>query len=129
MDITEKIDSIISEATVPSQGAILSAMSKGLEDVKDITGKVGMSLWHYFNLKIVGKKNKNTVNTAKVFNSSKSNKLADELWFRIGKSVEDSEALDDKGLKKLKSNFYSIVNKWDKVYTYDKKVNAWEFTG
>jgi hypothetical protein len=126
MDITDKIDSLL-EATVPSQGNIRSTMAKGLKDVPDITGRVAMSLWHYFDLKIVG--NKNTQNGAKIFNSSKSNKLADELWYRIGKSVEDSEQLAPDGLKKLKNNFYSIVNKWDKVYTYNKDSKAWEFTG
>ena len=135
MDITEKIDGIIGEATVPSRQGIRSEMAKGLEDVPDITGRVAMALHHYFDLKIVKGKtygnspSSNMTNTGLIFKSQSSNKLADELWYRIGKNVEDSEMLSDDGLKKLKSNFYKIVGKWSKVYTFDNKTNAWRFTG
>lgn len=124
MSVTDKIDKLLNEATVPSQQGIRSEMAKGLKDVSDITSQVSMSLWHYFNLKIVG-----GVNQGKIFKSQSSNKLADELWHRIGKKVEDSEYLADEGLKKLKSNFYSIIGKWGKVYTFNQKLKAWEFTG
>jgi hypothetical protein len=134
MDITDKIDSIL-ESTVPSQQAIASEMAKGLKDVSDITSKVAMSLWHYFNLKIVGgnkypgKGTSGTINQGKIFKSQSSNKLSDELWYRIGKNIEDGEYLADEGLKKLKSNFYSIIGKWGKLYSYNEKMKAWEFTG
>jgi len=135
MDITDKIDSIINEATVPSQQGIRSEMAKGLKDVPDITGRVAMALYHYFDLKIVkgktygGSSGSNMTNTGLVFKSQSSNKLADELWYRIGKNVEDSEMLSDDGLKKLKKNFYGIVGKWSKVYSFDNKANAWRFIG
>jgi len=135
MSVTEKIDKILDEATVPSQQGIRSEMAKGLKDVSDITSQVAMSLWHYFNLKIVGantypgKGTSGVVNQGKIFKSQSSNKLADELWYRIGRKVEDSEHLTDDGLKKLKSNFYSIIGKWGKVYTFNQKLKSWEFTG
>lgn len=134
MDITDKIDSIL-ESTVPSQQAISSEMAKGLKDVSDITNKVAMGLWHYFNLKIVGgnaypgKGTSGVINQGKIFKSQSSNKLSDELWYRIGRKLEDSEYLTDEGLKKLKANFYSIIGKWGKLYSYNEKVKAWEFTG
>jgi len=135
MSVTDKIDKILNEATVPSQNAIRSEMAKGLKDVSDITSQVAMSLWHYFNLKIVGsgtypgKGTSGTYNQGKIFKSQSSNKLADELWYRIGRTVEDGEYLTDQGLKKLKSNFYSIIGKWGKLYTFNQKLKAWEFTG
>lgn len=129
MDITNKIEGLLGEATVPSQGGIRTALGKGLKGVDDIVFKVSMSLWHYFDLKIVGIKNPNTETTAKIFKTQSSKKLADELWQRVGKNVEDSEQLDDSGIKKLKKNFYALVNKWEKVYTYNSKANGWEFTG
>lgn len=138
MDITDKIDSIL-ESTVPSQQAISSEMAKGLKDVSDITNKVAMGLWHYFNLKIIGGNTyprsvktgltSGVINQGKIFKSQSSNKLSDELWYRIGRKLEDSEYLTDEGLKKLKANFYSIIGKWGKLYSYNEKVKAWEFTG
>lgn len=135
MSVIYKIDKILGEATVPSQQGIRSEMAKGLKDVPEYTSSVAMALWHYFNLKIVGSgtyPNKGTsgvVNQGKIFKSQSSNKLADELWYRIGRKVEDSEHLTDQGLKKLKANFYSIIGKWGKLYTYNEKLKAWEFTG
>ena len=96
MSVTDKIDKLL-EATVPSQSAIRSGMAKGLKDVPE-TSQIAMALWHYFDLKIVGKGNKNLQNGAKIFKSQSSNKLSDELWHRIGKSLEDSEQLTDQGL-------------------------------
>lgn len=135
MSVTDKIDRLLGEATVPSQNAIRSEMAKGLKDVAEYTNAVAMSLWHYFNLKIVGsgtypnKGTSGTINQGKIFKSQSSNKLADELWYRIGRKVEDSEHLTDQGLKKLKSNFYSIIGKWGKLYSFDEKLKAWIFTG
>lgn len=134
MSVTEKIDKLL-EATVPSQQGIRSEMSKGLSDVSDITSRVAMALWHYFDLKIIKgntypkSSGSAMTNAGKIFKSQSSNKLSDELWHRIGKSVEDSEHLTDDGIKKLKKNFYGIVCKWGKVYTFDQKSKAWEFTG
>jgi len=122
MNITEKIDNLLGEATVPSQSKIRSVISKGLEDVSDITSIVANGLWHYFDLKIV--------KGGKVFKSQNqsSKKLIDELWYRIvEKSVAKSERLTPEALKKLKKNFYSFSKDLEKNYTYtDKK---WEFTG
>ena len=135
MSVTDKIDKFLGEAVVPSQQGIRSEMSKGLKDVPDITSPVAMGLWHYFNLKIVGpntypgKGTSGVVNQGKIFKSQSSNKLSDELWYRIGRSVEDSEHLTDDGLKKLKKNFYGIIGKWGKVYTFNQELKAWEFTG
>lgn len=119
MSITDKIDIILNEATIPSQSKIRSVISKGLEDVSDITSIVSNGLWHYFDLKIV--------KGGKVFKSQSSKKLVDELWYRIGKGVEKSERLTPEALNKLKKNFYSFSKELDKNYTFDGK--KWEFTG
>ena len=120
MTVIDKIDKILGEATTPSQEWIRNEIAKGLKDVPEITNQIAMELWHYFDLKIVGK-------GGKIFKSQPSNKLSDELWHRIGKSLENSEYLTDEGLKKIKKNFYGIIGKWGKLYTM--KSNAWEFTG
>jgi hypothetical protein len=121
MDITNKIDSILGESTLPSQGLLRKEMAKGLSNmVNDIPWKVAMSLWHYFDPKIVK-------GPGVVFKTQSSNKIADELWYRIGKPVEDSEMLDDSGIKKLKSNFYRIMSKWGGLYSMSKKGKGWEF--
>jgi len=123
MDLTDKIDRYLGEATVPSQGWIRSEMSKGLsKNVNDVAWKVGMNLWHYFDLKIIK-------GPGLIFKSQSSNKLSDELWYRIGKPVEDSEYLDDSGIKKLKNNFYRIMSKWSKIYSWDNDKKGWKFTG
>lgn len=128
MDITDKIN-IILEATFPSQPWIRSEMSKGLKDVTNITDRMAMALWHYFDPKMVGKRGSMGVNPSLIFKQGSNKTLADELWHRIGKSLEDSEHMTDDGIKKLKKNFYNIVNKWGKLYTFNDKKNAWEFTG
>jgi hypothetical protein len=135
MSVTEKIDKFLGEAVVPSQQGIRSEMAKGLKDIPEYTSSIAMALWHYFNLNIVGgntypgKGTSGVINQGKIFKSQSSNKLSDELWYRIGRGVEDSEHLTDSAMKKLKSNFYSIIGKWGKVYTYNEKLKAWEFTG
>jgi hypothetical protein len=120
MDVIDKLDRILSENTLPSQMAIRSDISKGLKDVTDITGKVSMSLWHYFS--------PHTINSRSgvIFKTQTSNKLADELWNRIGKPIEDSEQLTDDALKKLKSNFYKFIGKWGGLYQMTKQKKAWE---
>ena len=119
MSVIDKIDRILDEAVVPSQSKIRSVISKGLEDVSDITSIVSNGLWHYFDLKIV--------KGGKVFKSQNqsSKKLVDELWYRIGKSVEKSERLTPEALKKLKKNFYSFSKDLEKNYNFDG--NKWEF--
>lgn len=124
MDITNKIDRILNEATFSSQGGIRATMAKGLKDVPDITSRVAMSFWHYFDKKIIGKSGSRNVGI--IFKSQPSKKLIDELWFRIGKPVEDSERLTDDGIKKLKKNFYSL-SKWTDLYKYNTEKKGWEF--
>ena len=121
MDIADKIDFLINEATVPSQSKVLSTMSKGLKDVQDITNRIGMSLWHYFDLKIVGKR------VGGIFKTQLSVKLVDELWDRIGKNIEKSEQLTPDALNKLKKNFYSFSKILDSVYEWNSKEKRWEF--
>lgn len=121
MDITKKINCILGEAKIPSQSNILSKMAKGLKDVQDITNTIGMSLWHYFDLNIVGKK------VGGIFKTQQSMKLIDELWYRIGKSVEKSEQLAPEALKKLKTNFYSFSKALDNIYEWNSKEKRWEF--
>lgn len=123
MDITDKIDGILSEATAPSQNNVLSTLSKGLQNVSDITGKLGMSLWHYLNIRMLSK------GSSFIFKSQPSMKIMDELWHRTAKSLEDSEQLTPQALKKLKSNFYSLHKWFDKLYTWNSDKNAWEYTG
>jgi hypothetical protein len=119
MDITEKIE-LFENATLPSQGLLRKEMAKGLSNnVNDVAWKVAMSLWHYFDPKIIK-------GPGVIFKTQSSNKLADELWSRMGKPVEDSEQLDDAGVKKLKSNFYRIVGKWGGLYQMTKQKKGWE---
>jgi hypothetical protein len=121
MDITKKIDVLLNENTLPSQGLLRKEMSKGLsKNVNDIAWTVAMSLWHYFDPKIVR-------GPGVIFKTQSSNKIADELWYRIGRSIEDSEMLDDSGIKKLKRNFYHIMGKWGNLYSITKKGTGWEF--
>jgi len=121
MDITTKINGLLGESTIPSQNKVLSTMSKGLKDVSDITNRIGMSLWHYLDTQIVGKK------VGGIFKTQPSMKLIDELWDRIGKSVEKSEQLTPEALKKLKANFYSFSKTFDSVYEWNSKEKRWEF--
>lgn len=123
MSVTDKIDKILGEAVVPSQQGIRTALGKGLKGIDDIVFQVGLSLWHYFDLKIIK-------GPGYIFQSDPKNKtLADELWHRTSKGVEDSEYVDEDGIKKLKKNFYDLVNKWGKIYSWNKEKKGWEFTG
>jgi len=123
MSIIDKIDELLNEATIPSQSKFMSVMSNGLKDVSDITSMVAMSLWHYVNPRIIGKGGGN------IYKSQPSNKIMDELWYRIGRSVEDSEHLTDDGLKKLKKNFYSLGKDFMNIYKMDSTGKAWTTTG
>lgn len=109
----------INENILPTYGSIRSDMSKGLKDVTDITNQVATSLLHYFERKMI---NSNGV----ILKTQSSNKLADELWHRIGKSIEDTEQLTDDALKKLKSNFYKFIGKYGGLYTMTKQKKGWE---
>jgi len=121
MSVIDKIDQLINEATIPSQQKIISVMSNGLKDSSDITFSVAMQLWHYINPKIIGIGG-NPGGT--IYKSQPSNKIMDELWYRIGKSVERSEMLSDSGLKKLKKNFYSLGKDFMKIYKLDSTGKA-----
>ncbi len=110
---------ILSEASLPNQGKVLSTISKGLGDVPDITSTVGMALWHFLNPAIVGK-------GGIIYKSGKSIKIMDELWHRIGRSVEASEKLTPKALTKLKKNFFSLSSTFQKIYQWNAEKNRWE---
>ena len=118
MYVTDKIDKLLNENT-PSQMLLRKEMSKGLsKNVHDITSQIALSLYHYFDPKMRG--------SGVIFKSKPSNSLSDELWGRMGKSVEDSEMMDDAGIKKLKANFYRIVDKWS-LYELSPKGKGWEW--
>ena len=121
MDITDKLDKVLKEATVPSQSGIITALNKGLDKDRAIFN-LGIELHHYFNLKFI--------KDGYIFQSKPNIKtLSDELWYRLGRNLEKSEFFHEKAMSKLKDNFYKIVNKWSKVYKFDKKENRWEFIG
>ena len=119
MSVTDKIDKILNE-TSPSIMFLRKELSKGLsKNVHGITFQVAKSLYHYFDPKMRG--------SGVIFKTKSSNSLADELWNRTAKSVEDSEMLDDAGIKKLKSNFYNILKKWGSLYQMSNKGKGWEW--
>lgn len=121
MNVIDKINRVLSEVTVPSQGGIRKELQKGLDNDRVIFN-MGINLHHYFDLKIVK-------GPGYIFNNSNAKSLADELWDRLGSNLEKSEQFTDEALSTLKNNFYRVVNKWDKVYKYDKENKRWGFVG
>ncbi len=122
IDIAKKIDGLLCEVSSPSPSImyIRKEMEKGLsKNVHGIAFNLSQSLYHYFNPKMRG--------SGVIFKTKPSNSLSDELWGRMGKNIEDSEMLDDSGIKTLKSNFYRIIDKWGGLYKLSTKEKGWEW--
>ena len=121
MDITEKIDILTENQILPSPQWMRKELGKGLKGVDSIVFDITRGLYHYFDPQIVGK------GGGVVFKTQSSNKLADELWNRLGKDIASSEHMNDTGLQKLKKNFYGVMKKYSGHYKMTPKGKGWEF--
>lgn len=47
--------------------------------------------------------------------------LGDELWYRVGSSIEESEKYDEKHIAMVKKNFMNMVKMMEKDFTVEGK--------